>query len=290
MKNRITVSIAALILITSTPLHPWKSSNLAVGMCSRNPLISALGFAGYFYDTAQTWYIHRQAAHFPQPLPLAQPQKIVFAFDLHHVLFMPDTSLLFHRLMAMPHKRAFLKRLFKPLTIYTAAKLFFKGQVVEKSVLDLVTEFTELDEFVEKSRHLANSLKPIDKTFQLIKQLKKQGFSIYLFSNIGKNTFEALRKQAPYYFEDFDGFYTTSPEHTYLSKPDYRIYLLFLDNFNLKKENVVFIDDRPKNINAARAIGMRAILFTSADHLECVLNAMGAFSKKLPVVIKDCPR
>jgi 2-haloacid dehalogenase len=40
-------------------------------------------------------------------------------------------------------------------------------------------------------------------------------------------------------------------------------------------EETVFIDDNPKNVEGARAVGLHAILFTDADSLLSELAALG---------------
>ena len=50
-----------------------------------------------------------------------------------------------------------------------------------------------------------------------------------------------------------------------MRKPDPRIYRLALEQLGVEPEETVFLDDAPGNVEAARALGMRAIL-VSDDH------------------------
>ena len=60
-----------------------------------------------------------------------------------------------------------------------------------------------------------------------------------------------------------------------LRKPDARIYRLALDLSLRTGDECVFVDDRPLNIDAARAAGLRAIRFESAAQLRRELASLG---------------
>jgi epoxide hydrolase-like predicted phosphatase len=51
-------------------------------------------------------------------------------------------------------------------------------------------------------------------------------------------------------------------------KPDPRIYQLTLERLAVEPSEALFVDDYSRNIEAALALGMRAILFTSTKALE----------------------
>ena len=50
-----------------------------------------------------------------------------------------------------------------------------------------------------------------------------------------------------------------------LTKPDPEIYRCLLERYDLKAEECIFIDDSPKNIAAANALGLHAFLFESYE-------------------------
>ena len=60
-----------------------------------------------------------------------------------------------------------------------------------------------------------------------------------------------------------------------LAKPDPAIYRLAIERSGLPAEQLVFIDDRRVNVDAASALGMRGLLFTGADALRTDLLALG---------------
>lgn len=56
-----------------------------------------------------------------------------------------------------------------------------------------------------------------------------------------------------------------------VAKPDPRAYRLALDGLGLKPRHALFIDDKLRNVRAARALGIPAVHFTDAAALERVL-------------------
>lgn len=64
-----------------------------------------------------------------------------------------------------------------------------------------------------------------------------------------------------------------------LRKPDPRIYQLALQRLQLAPEEVVFVDDKARNVEGARAVGMEGILFSSPAQLEEELQARGLWHR-----------
>jgi glucose-1-phosphatase len=58
------------------------------------------------------------------------------------------------------------------------------------------------------------------------------------------------------------------------AKPDPRIYQAALQNLEVKPEESVFIDDMPRNVDAARKIGMVAIHFKQPDQALVELKSL----------------
>jgi epoxide hydrolase-like predicted phosphatase len=60
-----------------------------------------------------------------------------------------------------------------------------------------------------------------------------------------------------------------------VAKPEPRAYQLALDGLHVAPAEALFIDDKPRNIHAAEALGIPSILFTDAQALERELVARG---------------
>jgi 2-haloacid dehalogenase len=60
-----------------------------------------------------------------------------------------------------------------------------------------------------------------------------------------------------------------------VNKPDPRIFEHLAERFAIEPAAALFIDDSPANIDAARALGFRAIRFTDAAGLRSELVRLG---------------
>jgi putative hydrolase of the HAD superfamily len=60
-----------------------------------------------------------------------------------------------------------------------------------------------------------------------------------------------------------------------MAKPDPAIYHHTLQQLGTRAEDTLFIDDRLENIEAAEALGIRAIQFSTIDRLRADLLAAG---------------
>lgn len=57
-----------------------------------------------------------------------------------------------------------------------------------------------------------------------------------------------------------------------VAKPDSRAYQSVLTGLAASPDEVLFVDDRPENVDGARAIGLHAVRFQSADRLRSALS------------------
>jgi 2-haloacid dehalogenase len=64
-----------------------------------------------------------------------------------------------------------------------------------------------------------------------------------------------------------------------VNKPDRRIFEHLIEHFEIEPATAVFIDDSPANIEAASALGFRAIRFTDASGLRRELVRLGVFGE-----------
>lgn len=124
-------------------------------------------------------------------------------------------------------------------------------------------------EYVLNKQNLYRTYPIMSDNFNYIKKLRQKGYKIYLLTNITKDSY--------YYINDtinidstFDGGVYYYQEH--LIKPDAKIYTLLFEKYNLPKEETIFFDDKEKNIIAAQALGIKAILFTSITDIEGALK------------------
>jgi FMN phosphatase YigB (HAD superfamily) len=60
-------------------------------------------------------------------------------------------------------------------------------------------------------------------------------------------------------------------------KPDPKIFLIALEQWEIDPEECLFFDDRIENVEGARSIGINSQLFTGIDEMKSFLADAGVF-------------
>jgi 2-haloacid dehalogenase len=105
---------------------------------------------------------------------------------------------------------------------------------------------------------------PIEGSIEILEELHGR-VPLYLLSNVPREPIAQLQADWPF-FSWFDGQVISA--HEGLIKPDPRLFRVLLDRYGLVAEATVFIDDVAANVEAAAALGIRAIRFESAPDLR----------------------
>ena len=107
---------------------------------------------------------------------------------------------------------------------------------------------------------------------EIVGRLKKAGYRIYLLSNASVSQPDYWNQLPVSHF--FDGTLVSAFVKTV--KPNPVIYRIFTEEFGLKDEECVFIDDAPINVAAAVSCGWKGIVFNQdSAELEAKLKTMG---------------
>lgn len=108
---------------------------------------------------------------------------------------------------------------------------------------------------------LANCCPRTEGIEELVKELKKSGYKIYLLSNVGLD-FHIIQNKLPV-FDLFDGLF---PSCDYgMLKPEKKIYETFFRVFSLVPSECIFIDDTDENVEGSIKAGMPAIKFNALN-------------------------
>ncbi len=110
-------------------------------------------------------------------------------------------------------------------------------------------------------------------TVQILAQLRAAGMSCYALTNMEAETFP-LRHRRFAFMRWFEGAVVSA--HEGVVKPDPEIFRRLLARFALRAESTAFIDDAQRNVDAALALGLQAVRFTSPESLRKWLVARGA--------------
>jgi len=114
---------------------------------------------------------------------------------------------------------------------------------------------------------------PIEENVALMRRLKAAGRPVYALSNFATVKFAIARRMYDF-LSEFDDAVISG--HVGAVKPDRRIFEILFERVGRRPEELVFVDDQIKNIEAARALGMPAIHFRPGVDLEGELKQRGA--------------
>ncbi len=107
------------------------------------------------------------------------------------------------------------------------------------------------------------AIKPIPQMMTIVKMLKQAGYRLALLSNVTSSQARILRKLG--YYDLFDPVVLSCDIG--VEKPDERAFEILLDELELTAFEVLFIDDTPENIEAAKKLKFDTVLFQGPDLL-----------------------
>jgi putative hydrolase of the HAD superfamily len=110
-------------------------------------------------------------------------------------------------------------------------------------------------------------------------KVKERGFLTGILSNMGENVLSNMERTFDW-LPRFDVLVWSFQLH--MVKPDAAIYRHLLKELGTRAEETLFIDDRAVNIEAAEALGIKGLVFTTVEQLRADLIAQG-FDKVLPL-------
>ena len=102
--------------------------------------------------------------------------------------------------------------------------------------------------------------------------VKKRGFLTAILSNISDNVVENIKREFDW-IHRFDVLVWSY--QLGIVKPDPAIYRYTLGKLGTQPEETLFIDDKRPNVEAARALGIQAIEYSSVEQLREELIARG---------------
>jgi len=110
-------------------------------------------------------------------------------------------------------------------------------------------------------------------------RLSKRGLLTAILSNMGDAVHESIER-AYDWIQRFD--VRVWSYELKVAKPDRAIYEFVLAKLGTRPEETLFLDDKPENIEAAHALGMQGIVFSTVTKLREDLMAAG-LDKQLPL-------
>jgi putative hydrolase of the HAD superfamily len=103
-------------------------------------------------------------------------------------------------------------------------------------------------------------------------RLKQRGILTAILSNMGDNVLANMKREFDW-LPRFDVLVWSFQLR--MAKPDPAIYRHVLNELGTQPEETLFLDDKLVNVEAAQALGIKAIQFSNVDNLRADLKAAG---------------
>jgi len=106
--------------------------------------------------------------------------------------------------------------------------------------------------------------------------LRKRGLPVYAFSNTNEMSIEYIRQHFPFY-TNFDG-HILSYEHKAM-KPNAKLYEVVERISGCKGAEILYLDDRPENVDGGVARGWQAILHETTEKTLAQIKSLGLLNE-----------
>lgn len=164
---------------------------------------------------------------------------------------------------------------------------FDRGVLKSDEVIQLfIKNDPELEpQFQILFQNVKGTVTRLDYAIPWIKAIKARGYKVYVLSNFPERAHRDC-KEALDFLDYVDGGIMSYQDK--VVKPEPAIYKLLLDRYQLIPQNCVFLDDLPRNIEAAQKFGIHTILFKDfmqakhdLDHMLTTEDNLAVYPVKL---------
>lgn len=184
-------------------------------------------------------------------------------FDLGGVILKNNPSTIMKNLeINQSDYNIIYKKFFNNLSILDDGYMSLKEYFIQcKLPIELKNKYENVLSTYYKYREYNNEI------INIINNLKKNQYKIYILSNNNRETYDYLLNQNT--LNNIDGWILSCEYH--ICKPKPEIYDILLNKYNLKNEECFFIDDSELNINVGKSKGINGTVF---KNIEILINDM----------------
>jgi len=200
-----------------------------------------------------------------------EPAEIdTVVFDLGGVLIDWDPRLLYRTLLPEEEVEAFLAE----VEFEEWNHLQDAGRPAAEAVASAAERFPHRRELLQAyyDRFPETLAGAIDQSVELLAQLRSGGVRLLALTNWSAELFPHARERFEF-LAWFEAIVVSGEER--LAKPDPAIFRLLIDRHGLDVDRTAFVDDRPVNVAAARAVGLHGLLFETPGQLRRDLAGLG---------------
>jgi len=192
-------------------------------------------------------------------------------FDIGNVIVRFDPHALYSKILPDPEERqAFLTHVCSMAWHVEHDR----GAAMSQTIPALVAAHPQYRDAIEAWRDRAAEMLPevIGSSVEAIEALHAAGVPLFALTNMPAEWVSLITGMSPAFarFRDI-----VVSAHEGLIKPDPRLYRIALDRMGRRADEVLFIDDSPPNIDAARTLGFDVHLFDDPAALRPALEVRG---------------
>ncbi|QZD88770.1 HAD-IA family hydrolase [Qipengyuania aurantiaca] len=192
-------------------------------------------------------------------------------FDVGRVLYLWQLSALFEKMTDDPAR---LEKVLGEVVTEEWHFLHDAGRPLSQMVPERIALYPD---FADEIRAYATRFNetipgPVPGSHALVEQLDEAGVPLFAITNFGAEFWAGFRPHERI-FDRFIDIVVSGEER--IAKPDPAIFALSAARFGHAPEAMLFIDDNPANIEAARGCGWQVHHFTDAASLESDLTGRG---------------
>lgn len=213
------------------------------------------------------------------------PSTHIFLWDLHEVILEKNMRHWLSLCVRFNRKWQLLRHLNrKSLSIMVTFLLerlkIIKKQMVSEELIHAARQ-TNNDALIELITHICSAYTPIPETVNLMQELSRQGYRHHLGSNIGKTVYNNCTAKFPTVFSFFEAgtIAFNETEEKMVKKPHPDFFTSHIQKHNLQPEQLIFIDDKLVNVQAAQSVGLHGIHFKNPTQLRDQLVAYNIIEK-----------
>ena len=199
-----------------------------------------------------------------------RPKAVVF--DVGNVLYGWDPDAFLVRQIADDAERL---KFIEDVDLYGWHETLDGGRPYAEAAAELNEKFPQYAELIGawSDRFGETVTGPVPGVHDIVEALDRRGVPLFAITNFSADFWPPFFAGERAFLSRFRDIVVSG--EVKLLKPDPAIYYLALDRFRLRPADALFIDDRAINVEAARAVGMAAHLFTDAADLRARLEAEG---------------
>ena len=161
----------------------------------------------------------------------------------------------------------------EPTSQWDLVKELFNGEITEDQFVDRVLQTSKwrLSPLILK-KIIRENFAEIEGTRNIVESLHKKGFKLGLLSDHAREWVDHCNEKFNHHAHFHAKVYSFDVGAT---KPHKKGYLALLEKLDSKPYESIFIDDNPRNLAAAKEIGIKIIQFKDAGQLRKDLALFG---------------